>query len=152
GFGFAKAARAAGRDEVVERAHAREHARGLEHAQQSAARELHGPQPRDLLAVEPHAAALRGEEARHQVERRGLARAVRPDEPEDLALLEREVEILDGGDAAEVPGEPRGTQQAHRAPAFVARPHSPSRKKRAKTITSAANTIICTLPNSRIHS
>ena len=43
----------------------------------------------ELVTAEAHAAAIRGNEAGHEVEDRGLARAVRPDEPGDAASRHR---------------------------------------------------------------
>ena len=150
-FGLAQAAREARGEEIVERADAREHARHLEHAQQAAPGERRGRQARDLLVGEPHAPLPGREEPRQQVEDRGLARAVGPDEAEDLALLHREREVVHRGHAAEVLRDALRSQEAHRR-LPVAIPHSPVRKKRANTITSTEKTMSWMLPTLRSHS
>ncbi len=61
---------------------------------------LGGAQARDELAVELHFTAAWGELAEDAVEQCGLAAAVRPDQPEDLALAHVETDTVDGMDAA----------------------------------------------------
>ena len=58
----------------------------------------------EVLAVEDDAAGVRLVEARDDVERRRLAGAVRPDQPGDLALVDRERDVVERDDAAEGPG------------------------------------------------
>ncbi len=61
-----------------------------------------GLQPHETRPVQPDLSGAWGEEARDQVEDGGLPRAVRADEPEDLAGLHGEREVRDGTEAAEV--------------------------------------------------
>ena len=75
-----------------------------------------GPAHRVRLAPDAVAADLRvarggHEQRREHLERRGLARAVGPDEPEDLALLDLEVDARHG----------------HRAPVALDQPDRPDR-------------------------
>src|SRR5260221_11325064 len=149
-FLLRQAAREAGGDQVIERRDAREDARHLEHSQQPAARERHGLHAGYFLAGQPHAAGVGREETRQHLDSARLARAVRADQPEYLALLHGKRHALDRGHAAEVLGEPGGSEQAHRRP--VARPHRPVRKKRANTITTSENTMSWMLPTPRSHS
>ncbi len=53
------------------------------------------------LAVDLHLAAVWRELAENAIEQRGLAAAVRADQPENLALLHVEADAVDRGDAAE---------------------------------------------------
>jgi len=53
-------------------------------------------------------------EAGDEVEHGGLPRAVRSDEPDDLARVEVEVEVADGEEPAETLGEPGHLEEAHR--------------------------------------
>jgi hypothetical protein len=55
----------------------------------------------DVLALEDDAAPVDREKARDAVEQRRLAGAVLADEPEDLALPQHEVDLVDGRDATE---------------------------------------------------
>ena len=45
-------------------------------------------------------------EARYDVEQRGLAGAVGPDDPEDLVLVQVEADTIDGGDSPVMLGQP----------------------------------------------
>ena len=87
---FRQAARETRSEQVVEGGNAGEDARHLEHAQQPAPRERDRREARHFLVLEPHLARLAHEEAGKHVERGGLPRAVGPDEPQDLALLDGE--------------------------------------------------------------
>src|SRR5574341_984114 len=58
--------------------------------------------PADLPAVEQDPARGGRQGARRDREQGGLARAVRPDETDDLSLVEVEVDAVDGPEAAEV--------------------------------------------------
>ena len=57
------------------------------------------------VAVEDHAAGVGRDRAGHDAEQRGLAGAVRPDDAERLALLEREIEPVGDDDGAEALGD-----------------------------------------------
>ena len=55
----------------------------------------------EVTAVEANGAAARRKAAGDQVEQRGLARAVRPDDAERLARRDRQIEIVGDDDRAE---------------------------------------------------
>src|SRR3546814_20860460 len=62
----------------------------------------------DIGAVEQQPALGRVVDAADQVEHRGLAGAIRPDDGEDLAAGDVETDPVDGADAAEADGEAVG--------------------------------------------
>ena len=62
-------------------------------------------QPRQRLAVEADLTARGLVDAGHHVEAGGLAGAVRPDQAEDLALLDVEGHLVERGDATEPDGD-----------------------------------------------
>ena len=64
-----------------------------------------GRSPGYLAAAEHDVASGRLVVAADDVEGRGLAGAVRADQPVDLALVHSEGKIVDGGEAAEMPGQ-----------------------------------------------
>src|SRR5918992_3243989 len=70
----------------------------------------------DLLAVEPDRAHGGGEDPRDQVEQGGLAGSVRPDEAEDLAFLDDDLDLLERGEAAESLGDVSDLQDRHQEP------------------------------------
>ncbi len=53
----------------------------------------------DLLAEQQGLAGCRRQKARQHFHRRRLAAAVRADEAEDLAALDREIDMIDGGES-----------------------------------------------------
>src|SRR5262249_18000459 len=58
-----------------------------------------------------------GHEPRDGVDERRLARAVRPDQPDELARFDAQIDIDDGADAAEADGDAGRLQdRAHRLP------------------------------------
>src|SRR2546422_9224293 len=65
-----------------------------------------GREAGDLLAAEPHGARRARERPRDAVEGRGLSRAVRPDEPEDLAVPDPEGDRAQRREAAEALRQP----------------------------------------------
>ena len=69
----------------------------------------------DVMAVEQDAALIDAVEAGDAVEERRLARAVGPDDARDHALLEGEVQSLDGEQAAEALGGGLDLEQRHQA-------------------------------------
>src|SRR5216683_562833 len=87
----------------------------------------------DRLAVEDDAAGVGGDEAGEQVEERGLAGAVGAEDAGDLAGLEREGDVLHGGEAAEALGEALDLEERAHATAssarFLRRPESRSRSQ-----------------------
>ena len=72
--------------------------------------------PRDVLAAEEQAARGRVVDARDQVEDGGLARAVGPDDGEDLPGLHLEAHAVERLDAAEVDREPVRREEASPQP------------------------------------
>ena len=73
----------------------------LEGAPQPAAGPLGGAVTADVVPVQQDASSARFEQTAARVERRRLARAVRPDESGDRAHRRLEVHVVDRGDAAE---------------------------------------------------
>src|SRR5581483_11882254 len=96
---------------VVERAHVREQADVLERAGDAERRPLARPLARDVATLEDDPAGGGAVEARHNVEQRRLARAVWPDEPNDSALGNRQIDVVDGDQPAEPPCDPARLQQ-----------------------------------------
>src|SRR5690606_2965610 len=91
-----------------------------------------GLEAADLLAVEGDGPGIGPQEARDHVERGGLARAVGPEQADDLALGELEAQIVDGNKAAEAPAQAGdGEQRAHGAASL--RPSRPSLSTKAST-------------------
>jgi hypothetical protein len=68
-------------------------------------RHLVGAQAGDVAPVEQYPARGRGDGAADQVEERGLAGAVRPDDGVDRAACELDADVVDGRQAAEALGE-----------------------------------------------
>ena len=64
-----------------------------------------GRQARDVAAVDQHDAGVRPLEAGDQPEGRRLAAAGRPEQRQELAFDDGQVERVDGGDVAEAPGD-----------------------------------------------
>ena len=77
----------------------------LKRAHQPALDDLMRPESADVFAVEPDGAGGGSDEAGQQVEAGRLARAIRTDQADDLALRNAEIDTVDGGESAEVPGE-----------------------------------------------
>jgi len=65
-----------------------------------------GREAGDLLAAEPDGTRRERERPRDAVEGGGLSRAVRPDEPEDLARSDLEGDRVQRGEAAEALRQP----------------------------------------------
>ncbi len=86
----------------------------LERARDAEARHAVRGRARDVLPLEHDAAARRLVDAADQVEDRALAGAVRTDDGEDLALLDRERHAVDGLDAAEGDRKVLHVEEAHR--------------------------------------
>ena len=74
----------------------------LERTREAALADAVRRQVANLRAVQAHGARVRREHARHEVEQRGLAGAVRADQRVDLAGVDDETRIGDRADAAEV--------------------------------------------------
>src|SRR3954465_13608337 len=90
----------AGQDQILPHRQFWKHLQQLEGAADAQTIDLRRPQSGDDLAVDLHLATGRRELAEDAVEQRGLAAAVRPHQPEDLALLNVEADDIDGLDAA----------------------------------------------------
>ena len=102
---------------VVEHAQVAEHAAVLEGAREAERGELLGRQAGDVAAREVDAAGVRRVEPGDEIEQRGLAGAVRPDDADQLALGDGERQRVDGGDAAEAARQPldlAGSAPSHR--------------------------------------
>src|SRR5207248_1271461 len=91
---------------VVERAHAPEELDVLERPRHAERRDGVAGQPRDVAPAQDDPTGGGTVRARDDIDRRGFARAVRPDEPADLALVDREVDARERGEAPEGHGEP----------------------------------------------
>src|SRR5262245_22681949 len=81
-----------------------ERAGDLERPRHAAVADLVGGEPAELGAAEPDRPRGGDEGPGDAVEQRGLARAVRADEPEDLALVHLERDLVQGGEPAEALG------------------------------------------------
>src|SRR5262249_37657990 len=66
-------------------------------------------------AGEGDAALVRAVDPGDDVEQRGLARAVRPDEANDLAVVDVEIDRIERNEPAEAAGEAAAGEQAHDA-------------------------------------
>src|SRR5205823_14251851 len=75
--------------------------RHLKRAPHAALPDLARPEAENRFASEDDVAAVGGELAIHHVEAGGLAGAVRADEGEELALADREADVVDGAHDAE---------------------------------------------------
>ena len=75
----------------------------------------------DIAAVQPHGAAVRREQAGHEVEQGGLAGAVRPDQRMDLAGADRQARVRHGADAAELLGDAVDLERRSRRPSRARR-------------------------------
>jgi hypothetical protein len=84
--------------DVVAHAQVREERVGLEHRVDVA---LVGGQPGDVVPADPHLAFVGPLEARDQAQRRRLPAPRRPEEREELARPDLEVDAVDGRDVAE---------------------------------------------------
>ncbi|MCZ7562293.1 MAG: hypothetical protein M5U30_21580 [Burkholderiaceae bacterium] len=91
-------------------------------ARQAEPRDARRVEPRDLAAVEADAARCRRQRARDAVEQRGLAGAVRADEPEQLARGHAEAHVVDRAQAGEVAAQTADLEQraAHDALPWLA--------------------------------
>src|SRR5260221_3918028 len=78
-----------------------EHPHDLERPRDAKLRDLVRGKRRDRLPAEKYLAAVRTERPRNQVERRRLARAIWPDQPEDFAARHGEAHFVDGDQPTE---------------------------------------------------
>ena len=86
---------------VLEYGHAGEWLRDLERAREAFAAPALRREARNVLAVEQHASRVRGQRAGGDAEQAGLAGAVRSDDAECLALVQREVDAVGNDHRAE---------------------------------------------------
>ena len=88
-------------ENVVDHGFVLEHRQILERARDAEPRQPVGRKARDLPVLERDPACGRLEDPGDQVEHRGLAGAVRADQAEDLAAVDRKAHVGDGAQAAE---------------------------------------------------
>src|SRR5581483_741610 len=98
---------------VLEHAHVREQMDGLERARDAEPRDLVRLESHDAAPVEHDIALVRLVQPRDGIEQRGLARAVRPDHADDLALAHLEIEPVERGQPSEPLREAPDLEQAH---------------------------------------
>ena len=91
-----------GRHDVLHHAHVQEEPQRLERARDAALADLVRLEADEAFPLEQDVAAVRPVDAGDQVEERRLPRAVRPDDADDLALVDVDVEVDDDGETAEV--------------------------------------------------
>ena len=96
----------------------------------------------DVVAFEHDAAGGRAQHAGQEIDHRGLAGAVRPDQRVPRAFLHREIDVLRGKDAAEALFQSDGLQDRHRSqrPSGAAPPCAaePGHSRRAQPFQQAA--------------
>src|SRR5205823_14629189 len=108
----------------------------------------HGePLPHDIVSRDARRAARRSEQGRKQVNGRGLASAVRPEQPEELPVPNLEVESVERADRAEVLAEAAGVDRGGGHP-FAASP-VPSRNRANARDAGAARYVHSTAPAAR---
>ena len=90
----------AAQQQIVDHGRAFEQLDVLERARDAGAGDTMARQRGNVAIAQRDAARARLEHAGDDVEHRGLARAVRPDDREHLALLDRKAEIADRGQPA----------------------------------------------------
>src|SRR5262249_14246516 len=108
---------------VVEDAHAREETDVLKGPSDTETDDLVCPGPTDRPAVEDQRAGRGGQESGDHVEERGLARAVGTDQGEDRMPRDRERDLVERAEPAEVPGHSIDGEEgivAHRASTVLA--------------------------------
>ena len=82
-----------------------ERPRVLESAGDTALHDFPRPQGRDVLATEDDASQVGTKDLRDQAQESSLARAIGPDQPDDLLAQKLEAHCVDGSEAAEAFGE-----------------------------------------------
>ena len=97
--------------EVLAHGHAREQLDALEGAPDAEARPPVRRQAADRHAAEPHRARVRPQRPAQAVEQRRLARAVRPDQADELALAHRQAHVGERGDAGELHRDVLGDEE-----------------------------------------
>ena len=91
-----------GRHDVLDDAHVQEETQRLERPRDTALADLVRLEADEALSFQEDVAGVRPVDARDQVEERRLPRAVRPDDADDLAPIDVDVEVCDDGATAEV--------------------------------------------------
>jgi hypothetical protein len=115
-------ARVGAHGEILLDGELREDAASLGDHHQAAARDAVHALACDVVAVEQHAPRGRGHEAGDRAQRRGLACAVGADEAHQLAVLDLQVDALDGADSTVGDLQSLETQEAHAAPCCLGLP------------------------------
>jgi hypothetical protein len=100
-------------EHVVEHGHVRAELEILERAGDPQAHHAVRRLAQEVLSLVAHSAGVRLVQARDDVERRGLAGAVRADQSRDLALLHREGDLVECVDPAEAPTDVVDLEQRH---------------------------------------
>src|SRR5581483_11947837 len=85
----------------------------LRHERDAGARHVLGPQADERASVQKDVAGDDGRGAHDRVQRRRLAGAVRPDQPDDLALRDLERQTANGADASVADGERIERERGH---------------------------------------
>ena len=98
---------------VVEGCEIVEHVDELEAARDAGAHALRPRGPRDVLAAEEDLPELGSQQRADHVDERRLAGAVGTDQGDELALLDAEVDVVDGARLAEVALEVDGLEERH---------------------------------------
>src|SRR5438067_5097022 len=111
--GAPAAARVPADQHMLEHRHRAEQLDVLEGARDPAADDAVRRRAQQAAPVEDDLAVVRPVEPRDQVEDRRLAGAVRPDQPDDLALTDVERDAVDGNDPAEAPRQLLDRKQGH---------------------------------------
>ena len=100
-------------EHIFERGQAEERPHQLECPSKAAAADPVGRKTVHALAEKLNLAFVGNERAADQIEKRGLSRSVRTHDAENLARLDREAYLLDGGDTAECLGNVIESQKRH---------------------------------------
>src|SRR5581483_5114460 len=130
--------------DVLLRGHVREQRVRLEHHPHVA---LVGRDVRDVLAVDDDAAAVRAVEAGDEPERGRLAAARRPEQRQELALSERDVDAVQRPDGAEVAMQVLQLEKSHGRYLAPASWSCPPRRRPMKSRLSIAAHVIPKLIN-----
>src|SRR5262249_7753064 len=126
--------------DVVQHAEPRERAHDLKGAGQSERADRVRGQAAERAPAKADVTGVRGQKPGQQIEDRRLAGAVRSDEAEHLALVDREIEAVDGLNAAEALGEAMRLEQLqrrrrrHRRSMRARRGYAPSGKNNTTAI------------------
>src|SRR5688572_15950570 len=132
-----------GHEQVLEHRHGAERTRDLEAARDAEPGSFEGRQFRDLGVVEQYGTGFIAQRPRDAVDERRLPRAVRPDEPEALALGNLEADTVQRGEAAEVLRDLVYFEEgSHR----LASPSTPSGASTTKSTSSTPTTSTLTSP------